>query len=180
MYLSEKKSKPGQVSQSSSLLEPANHLIYAPIVQFNRTITVFTTTLDDLAKHNDIKTIYLLKLDIQGNELDVMMASPNIFRSVKAILTEVEFTEAYKGQYQFEQINSWLEEQGFELDCLFINCQWFGSQGVHAPWFGDALFIRKSYNSKRDEKSSSLDMDRLNKLISEIKISPPIFVGDPN
>jgi len=175
MYLSEKKSKPGQISQSSSLLEPADHLIYAPIIQFNRKIIVSTTTLDDWARHNNIKKIDLLKLDIQGNELDVMMASPDIFRSVKAILTEVEFIEAYKGQHQFEQINAWLEEQGFELDCLFINCKWLGSQDVHAPWFGDALFIRKPYNAKRDGKSSSLDMDRFKKLISEIKISPPNF-----
>lgn len=177
MYLSEKKSKPGQVSQSSSLLKPADHLIYAPLIEFNCETIVSTTTLDDWARHNDIKKIDLLKLDIQGNELDVMMASPDIFQSVKAILTEVEFTEAYKGQYQFEQINAWLEEQGFELDCLFINCQWFGSQDVHAPWFGDALFIRKS-SSKRVHKSSPVVTDRINMLISEIKISPPNFVGD--
>ena len=132
MYLSEWQEKPGIVGQSSSLLAPKEHLTYAPHISFKRSIEVKTITIDEWAERNGIKKIDFLKLDIQGNELNVLMASPNILSTVKAILTEVEFVEAYEGQYLFEDIKIWLEEQGFELDSLF-------SQG----WFGDALFIRK-------------------------------------
>jgi FkbM family methyltransferase len=133
MYLSEFMNNPGTVSASSSLLPPTGHLTYASFVRFDRIIEVATTTLDDWANEAGITRVDLLKLDIQGNELDVMMASPKIFSSVKAVLTEVEFAEAYKDQYLFEDIKAWLEGQGFELDCLFVDCH----------WFGDALFIRK-------------------------------------
>jgi FkbM family methyltransferase len=133
LYVSEFKDKPGFPGASSSLLRPTGHLTYAPFVTFNRKIEVSTTTIDDWAKANGISRIDLLKLDIQGNELDVMMASPDLLQSVSAILTEVEFVEAYKGQYLFEDIKAWLEQQGFELDSLFVQCN----------WFGDALFIRK-------------------------------------
>ena len=133
MHLSEFNHNRGVVSASSSLLAPTGHLIYAPMISFDRKIEVSTTTIDDWAREHNISTIDLLKLDIQGNELNVLMASPHALSTVKAILTEVEFAEAYKDQYLFEDIKKWLEGQGFVLDCLFVDCS----------WFGDALFIRK-------------------------------------
>ncbi|MBS0628577.1 MAG: FkbM family methyltransferase [Verrucomicrobia bacterium] len=133
MYLSEQKGAAGIVSMSSSLLAPKEHLIYSPDTLFKNTIEVSTTTIDNWAEENNISTIDVLKLDIQGNELNVLMASPKILSTVKAVLIEVEFVEAYEGQYLFEEIKLWMEEWGFELDTLFNAC----------GWFGDALFIRK-------------------------------------
>ncbi|MBS0628201.1 MAG: FkbM family methyltransferase [Verrucomicrobia bacterium] len=133
MYLSEFSHNPGVVTESSSLLVPTGHLIYASHVKFNHVIQVQTTTLDNWAKHYNVSNVDFLKLDIQGNELDVILSSPDILDSIKAILMEVEFKEAYKDQYLFEDIKIRLEALGFTLDCLFINCD----------WFGDALFIRK-------------------------------------
>ena len=133
MYLSEQKGTEGIVSMSSSLLAPKEHLDYSPDTLFKNIIEVQTTTIDDWAEKNSIAAIDVLKLDIQGNELNVLMASPKTMSTVKAILTEGEFVEAYEGQYLFEDIKTWMEDQGFELDTLFLA---FG-------WFGDALFIRK-------------------------------------
>ena len=134
MHLSEWKGAPGVVGMSSSLLPPKDHLKYAPQISFNNKIKVETTTIDDWAEKNDVKDIVFLRLDIQGNELNVLKASPKTLSTVKAILTEVEFVEAYEGQYLFEDVKTWLEAQRFELDVLFTD---------PGRWFGDALFIRK-------------------------------------
>ena len=135
MYLSEWQGRPGIVGESSSLLPPKEHLKYAPHISFDNKIEVNTTTIDDWAEENNIKNISFLKLDIQGNELNVLKASPKTLSTVKAILTEVEFVEAYEGQYLFEDIKVWLEEQGFKLEVLYTD---------PGRWFGDALFIRKT------------------------------------
>jgi len=133
MYLSEEGYAPGVVSMSSSLLPPKEHLKYSDTL-FKKETVVDAITIDDWARQNGVQEISMLKLDIQGNELNVMMASPKIMENVKVILTEVEFVEAYEGQYMFEDIKNWLEARGFELNCLYMN---------GAGWFGDALFIRK-------------------------------------
>lgn len=133
MYTSEERNRPGITSQSSSLLAPKDHLKHAPNTLFKKKIEIDAITLDDWAQQNQIDHIDFLKLDIQGYELNVLQASPKLFNTVKVILLEVEFVEAYKGQYLYADIKDWLENQGFELNCLYVN-----------SWFGDALFIRKN------------------------------------
>lgn len=132
IHTSEERQNPGIVSMSSSLLEPKEHLEYSHDTLFNKDIEVDTINLDEWAISVNLPRIDFLKLDIQGYELNVIKAAPKIFSTVKALLLEVEFVEAYKGQYLYQDIKNWLEAQGFELNCLYVN-----------SWFGDALFIRK-------------------------------------
>ncbi len=131
-YVSEFNSHPGTPSASSSLLEPKDHLIQAPHVLFPKKIQVNTVTIDSWAEQNNVDKIDFLWLDMQGYELNALIASPKILKTVKAILTEVEFTEAYSGQYLFADVKSWLENQGFTMIALHEECS----------WFGDALFVR--------------------------------------
>jgi FkbM family methyltransferase len=132
MYVSEEPNAPNVPSQSSSLLAPKEHLKYSGTL-FKDTINVQTTTIDAWAEKNNIDHIDFMWLDMQGYELNALMASPNIMSTVKAVLTEIEFVEAYEGQYLFKDLRRWFESQGFEL--IAIN----NSYG----WFGDALFVRK-------------------------------------
>jgi len=133
MYVSEAPWEPGIPSQSSSLLPPKEHLTYSEI-QFKNTLTVSVSTIDAWAKQYNIDHIDFMWLDMQGFELNALMASPEIFKTVKVILTEVEFVEAYEGQYQFNEVKNWLESQGF-----IMIAENFGV----TSWFGDALFVRK-------------------------------------
>lgn len=133
MFVSEEPNAPGVPSQSSSLLAPKEHLVYFG-TQFLRNTIVPVITIDAWAQEHNISHVDLLWLDMQGYELPALMASPKIFKTVKAVLMEVEFAELYAGQYQFDQVKAWFESQGFELFALHINGQ----------SFGDALFIRKS------------------------------------
>lgn len=132
MYVSEETYAPGIPSMSSSLLAPKEHLTYSA-TEFKKEITVETTTLDAWAQQYGVNHIDFMWLDMQGYELNALKASPNILKTVKAILTEVEFVEAYAGQHLFKDVKEFLESNGFTM--IANNFQPNG-------WFGDALFVR--------------------------------------
>lgn len=134
LYISEKPEKPGIPAQANSLLKPKERLSISPLI-FPTTIEVPTTTLDDWARDYSIDHVDFLWLDLQGYELNVLKASPKTFAQVKVIYTEVEFIEAYEGQYQYPQVKTWLEDNGFIM---------IGKDFSDKPtwFFGNVLFIR--------------------------------------
>jgi len=134
MYVSELPHKPGIPSESSSLLAPKEHLTYSNVL-FKEVVTVPVTTFDAWAEQNNVDHVDLMWLDMQGYELNALMACPKILSTVRVILTEVEFVEAYENQYQFVEVKRWLEGQGFEMI----------AQNNYCSWFGDALFVRKEF-----------------------------------
>jgi 2-O-methyltransferase len=121
--------------QSGSLLAPKEHVNLCESI-FPRTISVNTITLDQWAQENNIKKIDCLWLDMQGYELFMMKASPEIMKNVKAIYTEVEFVEAYAGQPQFNEMKTWLENQGFTFIARDFPIE------KRTQWFGNMLFVR--------------------------------------
>lgn len=133
-YISEKPNKQGVASQAGSLFKPKERLAHSPIY-FPRTALVPTITLDEWAQQHNINTIDLLWLDMQGHELNVLKAAPDILATVQMIYTEVGFIEAYEGQQPYEIVKKWIELQGFtEIGRTFENQQtWF---------FGNILLLR--------------------------------------
>jgi FkbM family methyltransferase len=133
--------------QSGSLIAPKEHLIYAPQVLFKNKIDISVVTIDSWAKTHHVDHVDFMWLDLQGSELDVMKAAPSIMKTVKAIMLEVEFVEAYKDQPLYLEIRHWLEDQGFELIATD-----FADYHSNAPkaknkaactWFGNILMLRK-------------------------------------
>ncbi len=136
LYISEKPSKPGHVSQGNSLLPPKERLHHSNL-RFPHKIMVPTITLDTWAKKHHINRIDLLWLDMQGNELAVLQASESILKTVTAIYTEVSFVEGYEGQPLMEDMVAWMHTHGFEEKGRdFSNTtDWF---------FGNMLFAKKN------------------------------------
>jgi len=133
-YVSEKPDKPGRSSQAGSLHKPKERLKRSPI-QFPHIITVETITLHDWVRRFNITTIDMLWLDMQGHELSVMQASPDIMSCVLVIYTEVGFIEAYEGQQPYSVVKQWVVDQQFkEIGRTFENqVDWF---------FGNVLFLK--------------------------------------
>lgn len=126
--------KPGKPSQAGSLLKPTGRLEVSPIT-YPEIISVQGITLDAWAQRYRIDHVDLLWLDMQGVELDVLIACPQILKTVSVIHTEVQFIEAYEHQYTYWQVKLWLEGQGFEMigKDFKDTTSWF---------FGNALFKR--------------------------------------
>lgn len=76
-------------------------------------IYVECLTIDDWAKSNDVETIDFMWLDMEGYELFALQASPNIFQTTKVIYMEVNYQELLEGEPLYQEVKSWMEDQGF-------------------------------------------------------------------
>jgi FkbM family methyltransferase len=79
------------------------------------TTTVATTTLDAWAASSGAAPIDVLKIDVQGAELDVLRGGERSLSSVRALELEVEFQQLYVGQPLFGDVDAFLRERGFVL-----------------------------------------------------------------
>ena len=124
----------GDSDGSSSLLEPSAHLQSHPSVFFSNKIMVDTITLDDWAFKNNIASVDLLWLDMQGFEMQMLQASSKILKTVKVIHAEVSLIETYKGVAPYLKFKTWLESVGFQMieEALPIGTD-----------MGNVLFLRK-------------------------------------
>jgi len=127
-YISE-----GGSDGSSSLLEPQEHLKDHPDTFFKRKINVLTRTLDSWAQENKIEKVDMLWLDMQGFEMNMLMASKIILNTVSVIHTEVSTRETYKGVPLYSELRSFLEAKGFSVEI----------EALPAGWdMGNVLFVR--------------------------------------
>jgi FkbM family methyltransferase len=123
----------GRSDASSSLLEPKDHLMDHPDTFFADKVTVVTSTLDNWAKVNNINKVDMLWLDMQGFELNMLLASEAILESVSVIHTEVSMRETYSGVTQYNDYRSFLENKGFRVQIEAIPQGWD---------MGNVLFVK--------------------------------------
>ncbi len=64
----------------------------------------------------------LVKIDVQGFELEVLKGATELLPVVDAVYVEASFVELYKGQALEEAIRTFLQEAGFRLDGVFNEC----------------------------------------------------------
>lgn len=95
--------------------------------------------LDDYIREHALAPPDLLKMDVQGFELEVLRGSTAALRSARWVIAEVSFKELYQGQPLFGRLACFLEEAGFQLLALAQNTP------VGAPLKPqtDALFVAR-------------------------------------
>lgn len=104
-------------SPSASLLQPTElHIPDYPAAEVGETIQVKVERLDEVVRASEVaRGPYLLKLDVQGFELEVLHGATGILPDVAVVLCEVNAESFYTGQAGFEQIYLFLREHGFKL-----------------------------------------------------------------
>lgn len=101
---------------SSSLLPPSKlQTSRFPGTYTEATETVAVRSLDDAIAANDLERPVLLKIDVQGFELEVLKGASKLLSQVDAVMTECSFVEFYEGQALFDDIYALLLEEGFRL-----------------------------------------------------------------
>lgn len=64
----------------------------------------------------------LLKIDVQGFELEVLKGATGLLEWVDAVYVEVSYVELYEGQALHEEVERFLSEAGFGLMGCFNRC----------------------------------------------------------
>jgi FkbM family methyltransferase len=119
---------------------------FIPHVQPLNTQIVDVITLDDWSKKSNAINIDIVKLDLQGHELDALKGCTNLINSsVKIIYTEVEFVKLYENNCLFFEIETFLRKHNFNL-FQFYHLK--SSKDGRLLW-GDALFIKKDLLNKK-------------------------------
>ncbi len=75
--------------------------------------------LDDLCRERNLKGPYLLKVDVQGAELNVLDGSRQVLEDTEIIILEVSLFEFFVGGPQFYDIVSYMKERGFATYDIF-------------------------------------------------------------
>ena len=78
-------------------------------------ITVDAIRLDDWANKNNVDSIDLLAMDLQGAELEALKGAGDLLNTVKYIITEGALKPHYKGAPHIDEITNYLKGYGFKI-----------------------------------------------------------------
>ena len=118
--------------QSSSLLEPKEHLKKYSNIKFPRKEWVDVRRLENL--EFDRKKYNVLVMDLQGNELKALLGAGNLLQYIDCIHTEVNFIEMYEGCILIDELNDYLAMMGFE--------NVFTGQNTNNQGWSDAFYVK--------------------------------------
>lgn len=105
-----------------------------------RTEKVPVGPLSDFVSAGDIKAPALLKLDVQGFELETLLGCEDLLECFAYVYAECSFVELYTGQALADEVVAWLRERNFVLKGVY-NMSYDKSGGAVQ---GDFLFSNNS------------------------------------
>jgi FkbM family methyltransferase len=123
-------------------LHPEDHHYWDSVRHLHRdrqgTIKVPTTTLDDVARRFDLAPPFLVKLDVQGNEIRALRGGRAVLEQTSVVICESSLDE-------FEGIHQTMLDSGFDLfDLTQLN--WFNDRSL--GWFYPVYLSRKQAHLK--------------------------------
>ncbi len=75
--------------------------------------------IDDVCEDKGLKGPYLIKVDVQGAELDVLKGATNIINNVEVVILEVSLFKLYQGGPQFYDVIEYMYKKGFVVYDIF-------------------------------------------------------------
>lgn len=104
---------------SSSFLPPTRRQLQsAPRSRIDRVEVVKVLRGDALLSSEDLAGTTLLKLDVQGSELDVLEGFRMVIAKIDYVLVELSLRTLYEGQDDAATVIAWLRNEGFRIDKL--------------------------------------------------------------
>lgn len=144
----------------SSILEPNMDFLTKDFHNPERFEVIDSTDVQvrPMDDYFDSDLTYILKLDVQGFELEVLRGAEKTLGNTVAVELEVEFQEIYKGQPLFGEISEFLVERGFRFEDFTKLVHWPRKSGLGPGLlaFGQALFVRElsSFSALRGASKS--------------------------
>ncbi len=104
------------------------------------TATVRVAPLREFLPAADVRPPALLKLDVQGYELEALRGCEDLLDRFAYVYAECSFVELYGGQALADEVIAWLRERGFTLRGVHNMDYDSGGRAIQA----DFLFVRKN------------------------------------
>jgi len=134
----------GETNEKAFLTKPDSDLCGQVIkAQKKNSTSISVRRLDEFCQVENIDSIDLLKIDVEGNELSVLRGVSGMFESnaIRAILLECDFNKDDKQHSYFIDIFDFLSDQNFCFHGLFDVVRYSPSYGIG---FCNALFLNRS------------------------------------
>ena len=125
---------------SSSLLKPGAMQSDIFGIKTEQVSQISVRRLSECLAKEDIAASALLKIDVQGSELDVLRGADDLIDCFEAIYVECSFMQLYENQSLFGDVVKWTAPHGFHLAGVYNQYD----DPVHGPVQADFLFLRTS------------------------------------
>lgn len=123
---------------SSSLLKPQNNDQF----QNQTTQIIETVILDDFLRENHFhQEILLLKIDVQGNELNVLKGATQTLKNTHIVLIEQNNHHLYQNASKYFQVDEYLRQNNFVLINMIAIYKKLGI--IAHEW--DAIYLNKKF-----------------------------------
>ena len=108
--------------------------------QYTHKEEVECDTLDNLINHYPLSKNLMLKIDVQGNEMDVLKSAINNLSKFKLIQIELSLQTLYEGQALYKEILNFMNEHNYDIWNIFP-----GYKKLNGQLFQfDAVFYNKN------------------------------------
>ena len=99
------------------------------------------TTLDDLlSPPGNLERPLILKIDTEGNELNVLKGASLLLESTDFVIAEASIAKRFESSYKFDELITFMAEKGFKLfSVLFIR---HSQRKEIRPRYADVVFAR--------------------------------------
>ena len=91
------------------------HIDAFPYSNGTKSQIIQVRTLDTLKDSFVLQSPTLLKIDVQGFEIQVLQGAKNILRDIDYIIIEMSFRKLYKDQGLFDEVYTVLNNNGFQF-----------------------------------------------------------------
>lgn len=138
--------------EASSLLKPEEFVSKRSTLRNYdfELMEVSVDTLDLVAQRLNIQSIDILKVDVQGTELEVLRGAQMLLQEARIdiIYSEVLFAENYAGQCDFGDIWNYLKQFGYVVWDVYP----FLHTDLGRLWTGNALFVSPAIMKRIDPR----------------------------
>ena len=132
---------------SSSFLKIKDSILLGKEFNIIEKREILISTLDDILKNYNLTGSILLKLDVQGYELEVLKGSSTILKKIKYIIIEIPDKQLYVKQDIGNSILNYLEIHNFKI---LKSCNLYNIKSINYSQ-KDFLLVNKSILNKNDQ-----------------------------
>ena len=134
------------VSKPTSYVRDSLDEKMADSVRIVDTHLVSQITIDSFCARNQIPYIDILKMDIQGSELNALRGASTLLdaQNIRMIYCEVLFSDLYENQCYFHELTSFLHDKNYRIFDIITMVY----SGDGKLYYGDAIFLNKELNDK--------------------------------